>query len=141
MDDKYKPYEYKGVCQKCGKEFVKVYNAVKNANQLAIDKIYSGITGFNADNIAREYLKSVGYDKEFSHSLGHGIGLRIHESPRLSPKYSGTLEDNMVFSIEPGIYLDNKFGVRIEDTVVLENGKVKRLFDDKKDLIIVKKIS
>ena len=118
-------------------QFVNVYNAVLNANQLAIDKIHSGITGADADKIAREYLASVGYKEEFTHSLGHGIGLRIHEAPRLSKKYLGTLEDNMVFSIEPGVYIDNKFGVRIEDTVVLENGKVKRLFDDKKELIIL----
>jgi Xaa-Pro aminopeptidase len=70
--------------------------------------------------------------------LGHGIGLEVHEYPYLSPKKRDKLLEGMVFSIEPGVYLQSRFGVRIEDTVAIKSGKVVRLFTDKKDLILIK---
>jgi Xaa-Pro aminopeptidase len=93
--------------------------------------------GKQADAFARDYLKEQGLDKYFTHSLGHGIGLDIHEYLALSPKSSDVLTNGMVFSIEPGVYFDNEFGIRIEDTVKLCNGKVERLFTDDKNLIIL----
>lgn len=123
---------------KPSKEFVFDYNAVLNANLKAEDEIVSGIDTISADKIAREYLKEKKLDKFFTHSLGHGLGLEIHEQPYLSPKKSSVLKDGTVFSIEPGVYKVGKYGIRIEDTVVLENGKVKRLFTDSKKLKKIK---
>lgn len=120
------------------KEFIKVYNAVLSANLKAEKGICSGVTGKDADKIAREELNSFGYGEYFTHSLGHGVGLEIHESPRLSPSFETELKDGAVFTIEPGVYLDGKFGVRIEDTCVMQGGKAVRLFTDSKKLKIIK---
>lgn len=119
------------------KKFMDCYQAVLQANVTANEKIVSGISGKKADAYARNLLKERGLEKLFTHSLGHGVGLDVHEYPYLSPKRSGELKDNMVFSIEPGVYLDGEFGIRIEDTVMLKNGKVERLFTDDKNLIIL----
>lgn len=73
------------------------------------------------DNIAREYIKAKGYGEFFNHSLGHGIGLDVHELPNISPTSDITIENSMVFTIEPGIYLPDKFGIRLEETVLIEN--------------------
>lgn len=118
-------------------KFVKVYDAVLCANLIAEDKITSGVLGVDADKIARDYLDDLGFCDKFTHSLGHGIGLNIHERPYLSKKSNDLLLDKMVFSIEPGVYFDGEFGVRIEDTVVLKDGKVLRLFNDDKKLIVL----
>ena len=123
---------------KPNKEFIFDYNAVLNANLKAEDEIVSGIDTVLADKIARDYLKEKKLDKFFTHSLGHGLGLEIHEEPYLSPKKSSVLKNGTVFSVEPGIYKVGKYGIRIEDTVVLENGKVKRLFTDSKKLKKIK---
>ena len=118
-------------------EFLKVYDAVLAAHLTAFDKITSGVPGIVADSYAREVLKNRGYDKYFTHSLGHGIGVKIHESPRLNVKSEYLLKDGNVFSIEQGVYLNGKFGVRIEDTVALINGKcVSMMTSDKNPIII-----
>lgn len=106
-------------------EFKKAYQAVLTAHNLVKEKLVGGMTGKEADAIAREYLKQVGYGEQFTHSLGHGIGLNVHESPSVSPKGETPLQDGMVFSDEPGVYFVGEFGIRIEDTIVLKNGKVK----------------
>ena len=118
-------------------EFIKVYESVLNANILAEEKIFANLSCVKADKVARDYLSTCGYGEFFTHSLGHGVGLNIHEYPTLSPKGKGELVENTVFTIEPGVYLDYKFGVRIEDTVVIKEGKVKRLYSDDKQLIIL----
>ncbi len=124
---------YKGYCSdmtrtffygKPDKQFKKAYEAVLTAHLAAEKGIYAGIECVAADKIARDILEERGYGKYFTHSLGHGIGVNIHEPPALSPKGKGTLENRMVFSIEPGVYLDGKFGIRIENTVTLSDGKV-----------------
>ncbi len=121
-------------------EFLSVYDAVKTANEKAEREIVCDTAGKDADKIARDLLLSRGYGEYFTHSLGHGVGLEIHESPRLSPSSDDILSENTVFTVEPGVYIDGKFGVRIEDTCIMQNGKVKRLFkDDKKPLIIAEK--
>ncbi len=106
-------------------EFKKAYAAVLKAHELVKEKLVSGMTGIEADAIARDYLSEQGYGKLFTHSLGHGIGLNIHEMPSLSIKGAMTLTDGMVFSDEPGVYVAGEYGIRIEDTVALINGKVK----------------
>ncbi len=118
-------------------KFIEVYNSVLNANLIAEEKITSGVTASVADGFARSYLAEQGYGEYFTHSLGHGVGLEVHEFPTLSPKYSDKLVEGAVFTVEPGVYLDNEFGVRIEDTVCLKNGKLTRLFTDEKKLLLI----
>ena len=119
-------------------EFKKAYAHVLAAHNLAQEKIVSGMTGKEADAIARDYLKANGYGELFTHSLGHGIGLNVHEKPSISPKGEVVLCDNMVFSDEPGVYKAGEYGIRIEDTVVLQNGKIKSFMGKtKKELLIL----
>ena len=106
-------------------EFKKVYACVLRAHELVKERLTSGMTGAEADAIARNYLKENGYGDLFTHSLGHGIGLNIHEFPSVSFKSATPLCDGMVFSDEPGVYVAGEYGIRIEDTVTLQNGKVK----------------
>lgn len=120
-------------------EFITCYNAVLKANLIAENKIQCGTTTFVADSFARDYLKEQGLAEYFTHSLGHGIGLEIHEYPTLSFRRRDELKENMLFTIEPGVYLDGKFGIRIEDTVLLTKDGIKRLFTDSKELKIIKK--
>ena len=105
--------------------FNKVYDTVLRAQIAAIATIKEGMTGGEADNLAREVIKQAGYGEAFGHGLGHGVGLAIHELPRLGPNSLQHLVSGMVFTIEPGIYLTGWGGVRIEDTVVMESGKIR----------------
>ncbi len=105
--------------------FNKVYDTVLKAQLAAIATIKEGMTGEEADNLARKIIKEAGYGEAFGHSLGHGVGLAPHEPPRLGPNSLEHLVNGMVFSIEPGIYLTGWGGVRIEDTVVMESGKIR----------------
>ncbi|MBI4336831.1 MAG: aminopeptidase P family protein [Chloroflexi bacterium] len=107
--------------------FRKVYDIVLGAQLTAIATVQAGMTAGQADSIARDIIKQAGYGDNFGHSLGHGIGLAVHEYPRVGPKAEAALEEGMVFTIEPGIYVPGWGGVRIEDTVVLEKGKVRSL--------------
>ncbi len=123
---------------KSHEDFKKAYDAVLGAHLLVQEKLVSGMTGHEGDAIARDYLKSKGLGELFTHSLGHGIGLNVHEYPSLRPNMQEILTDGMVFSDEPGVYKAGEFGIRIEDTVTLKNGKVKSLMSktDKKLLIL-----
>jgi Xaa-Pro aminopeptidase len=97
-----------------------VYDVVRAANELASTKVRAGITGRDADALARDYIQSRGYGELFGHSLGHGVGLEVHEAPRLARTAEGALAEGAVVTIEPGIYRPGWGGVRIEDDVVLE---------------------
>jgi len=103
----------------------KVYDTVLRAQQAALTAIELGTTGDQADSSARAVIEQAGYGEAFGHALGHGIGLSPHEQPRLGPKSSERLVDDMAFTVEPGIYLAGWGGVRIEDDVVIENGKAR----------------
>ena len=116
-------------------KFIEVYERVKEANEVAIDSITAGMTTRDADKIARDVLKKYDLSKYFTHSLGHGVGLEVHEFPLLSSRTDDELKEGMVFTIEPGVYMDGELGIRIEDTVVIKNGKVERLFNDEKNLL------
>jgi Xaa-Pro aminopeptidase len=105
--------------------FRKVYNTVREAQSKAMEAIGGGTTGHDADNAAREVIERAGYGEDFGHALGHGVGLAAHELPRLGPGSKEIIADGMVFTIEPGIYISGWGGVRIEDTVVMEKGRVK----------------
>jgi Xaa-Pro aminopeptidase len=103
--------------------FHKVYDTALNAQLTAISGIKSGMTGQASHQLALEVITRAGYGEAFGHGLGHGLGLMVHEKPRLGLTSEDILEDGMVFTIEPGIYLSGWGGVRIEDDVVIENGK------------------
>jgi Xaa-Pro aminopeptidase len=109
------------------KTFSEIYDIVLGAQLTALAAIASGISGDQADRLARAVIEQAGYGDAFGHGLGHGVGLGAHESPRLGPGSSDLLVDGMVFTVEPGIYVAGWGGVRIEDTVVMENGKVKTI--------------
>ena len=114
-----------------------IYQVVLDAELLALEKVKPGMTGREADAIARDYIVSKGYGEAFGHSLGHGIGLEVHEGPGLSFRSDIVLEPGMVITIEPGIYLPNIGGVRIEDdALVTENGLVKLTHSTKELLIL-----
>ncbi len=100
-----------------------VYLTVLRANQSVIEKVKKDVSFKKVDEIARKEIISAGYGKYFTHSLGHGLGLEVHEQPWLSPRAArGRLKPGMVFTDEPGIYLPNEFGVRIEDDLLITDG-------------------
>jgi Xaa-Pro aminopeptidase len=117
---------------KADETFKKVYDIVLAAQMTALNIIESGMTGQEADSIARAVIKESGYAEYFGHGLGHGLGLLVHELPRLGQNSKDILKDNMVFTIEPGIYIPGWGGVRIEDTAVMEKGKIRSLSTAKK---------
>lgn len=96
-----------------------VYEVVKKAQEEAVKKMRAGMSGQEIDKIARDIIDSAGYGKNFGHSLGHGVGIEVHEAPSLSPRNSKPIPSDVVVTVEPGIYLSGNFGVRIEDDVLL----------------------
>ncbi len=101
----------------------KIYDTVLKAKDEALKVAKEGIKAKDIDKAAREVIDKAGYGKYFIHSTGHGVGLDIHELPVISKRDETILKENMVFTIEPGIYLPGEFGVRIEDMVTIRNGK------------------
>ena len=116
--------------------FTKIYDIVLGAQLTAMSMIESNMSGKQADSFARAVIEQAKYGEYFGHALGHGVGLAVHENPLLSQRSEDILTDNMVFTIEPGIYLPGWGGVRIEDTVVLEKGRVTSLNKSQKILNI-----
>lgn len=100
-------------------EYEKVYDIVLSANEAAIAAAKPGMTAGALDKVARDIIKRAGYGKAFGHSLGHGVGYEIHELPTARPKDETVLEPGMLVTIEPGIYLEGRLGVRIEDLVLI----------------------
>jgi Xaa-Pro aminopeptidase len=99
--------------------FRKIYDIVLGAQLTAINIVRPGLTGGECDSLARTVIAEAGYGDNFGHSLGHGVGLAVHESPRVGPKSSDLLLPGTVFTVEPGIYIPGWGGVRIEDIVIL----------------------
>lgn len=100
-------------------DYERVYQVVDEANRAAIAGLKAGMTGKEGDALARDLIVAAGYGEQFGHSLGHGVGLAVHEGPRLAQTAEETLPEGAVVTVEPGIYLPGRFGVRIEDMVVL----------------------
>ena len=139
---------YKGYCSDMTRtvatgavdgEMRRLYDTVRRAQELALEYIDWHKSCFEADRIARDYINQNGYEGAFGHSLGHGVGLYIHENPRLSPacKPQDILEDGDVVTCEPGIYLAGKYGVRIEDMVLIHDGGAEAITRSPKELIIL----
>lgn len=118
-------------------EFKKAYARVLEAHMLVKEKFTEGMLGHEGDAIARDYLAKYDLAKYFTHSLGHSLGINIHEYPNLSPNDGNVFKNGMVFSDEPGVYVAGQLGIRIEDTVTLSGGRVVSLTDSDKKLIIL----
>lgn len=114
-----------------------IYDVVLESQLLAVEKIKPGMTGIEADAIARNYISEKGYGEYFGHSLGHGIGLEVHEGPALSVRSDIVLQPGMVVTVEPGIYLPGVGGVRIEDDTLITEDSNEKLTHSTKDLIIL----
>lgn len=106
-------------CGEPGKREQEIYAIVKDAHDLAIEAVSPGVSCKALDAVARDYITRHGYGEYFGHGLGHGVGLDIHEKPTVSPRSDGVLQEGMVITIEPGIYIPGFGGVRIEDTVLV----------------------
>lgn len=114
-----------------------VYNTVLAAQKATLDCLKSGISCFDADKKARDIITNAGYGNNFGHGTGHGVGIEIHELPNLSPKSSMTLQTGNIVTVEPGIYLPEKFGVRIEDMAYITDFGCENLTNAEKSLIIL----
>ena len=126
------------VIGKADEAIKKVYYTVLSAQQAALDAIHEGIACREADEAARSIIRAAGYGDCFGHGLGHGVGLYIHEAPRLSPKVSldVCLERGNVVTVEPGIYICGKYGCRIEDMIAIDpDGKVRNFTKSPKNLM------
>jgi Xaa-Pro aminopeptidase len=114
-----------------------VYNTVLEAQLAACEFIKAGVRCFDADKVARDIITKAGYGEYFPHGLGHGVGVEVHEAPTLNSKSEEVLESNMVVTIEPGIYIPEKYGVRIEDLAIVTDFGIINKVESRKDLIIL----
>ena len=114
-----------------------IYEIVLSAQQNALEHLKAGMTGKEIDALARDVISGKGYAEAFGHSLGHGVGLMIHEAPNFASRYEGIIPVNSVMSVEPGIYLADDCGVRIEDLVVVLEGGCRNITASPKELIIL----
>ena len=112
-----------------------IYDVVLKAQQDALKAITAGKKCSDIDKIARDIITDAGYGENFGHGLGHSVGIEIHEMPSLSPKCNEIITDGHVLTVEPGIYIEGRGGVRIEDLIVVENSKPKNLTSSRKELI------
>lgn len=114
-----------------------VYNLVRKAQEDALQAIRAGVAGKEIHAVAQNVFQDAGYGPFFGHGLGHSVGLEIHEEPRFSPKAEEIIQENMVITVEPGLYLSNWGGVRIEDLVVVKKDGCINLTHSPKELIIL----
>lgn len=119
------------------KRLIDIYNIVLEAQLTAEKGAVRGKTGREVDKIARDLIYGKGFEGKFGHGLGHGLGLEIHENPRLSMAGDKVLENNMAVTVEPGIYVEGLGGVRIEDTIIIRDNKPQILTQAPKEMIIL----
>lgn len=118
-------------------EQIHVYNVVLEAQLASLKLCKAGLSCFDADKAARDVIESFGYGDYFIHTTGHGVGREVHEAPRLATNSDDILRTDMVVTIEPGIYIPNKFGVRIEDLAIITEFGIINATNSSKDLIIL----
>jgi len=119
-------------------EFQKeIYELVLHAQMSALDACKAGVRCADVDKIARDIIEEAGYGEYFVHGTGHGIGAEVHEQPRLNKESEEVLDANMPITIEPGIYIPDKFGVRIEDLAIVTKSGIINTVKSKKELIIL----
>lgn len=115
----------------------KIYDTVLAAQLNALEKLHAGMKGCEVDALARDVITSAGYGDAFGHSLGHGVGLMIHEAPNFAPRFEGIIPAGAILSVEPGIYLADDCGVRIEDIVMVTDEGCINLTASPKELMIL----
>jgi Xaa-Pro aminopeptidase len=120
-----------------GEEAIAVYEVVREAQQASLEAIHAGVKGEDVDKVAREVIDAAGHGERFGHGLGHGVGLELHEGPRLSLRSDDVLAPGEVVTVEPGIYLPGKLGVRIEDLVVVTERGLRNLSSLPKEMQLV----
>jgi Xaa-Pro aminopeptidase len=120
-----------------GEEAREVYELVKKAQAAALEAVKPGAAAKDVDAVPREMIAAAGHGEHFGHGLGHGVGLEVHEGPRLAANSEDTLEDGYVVTVEPGVYLPGRFGVRIEDLVMVTADGHRNLSGLPKELEIV----
>lgn len=118
-------------------ELKKIYHIVLQANLKGLEAVRSEVTGREVDSLVRSFIAQAGYDGRFGHGLGHGVGLEIHEEPSLSMRGDLVLRDGMVVTVEPGIYIPDLGGIRIEDMVVVRGEGADILTSSDKELIVL----
>lgn len=114
-----------------------IYDIVLKAHLEGLKAVKAGVNAFDVDKVCRDIITEAGFGEYFGHGTGHGVGLEIHEEPRVSPKGNTILKSGMIITVEPGIYLPDKFGVRIEDTVLVTEEGFESFAHIPKDLIII----
>ena len=118
-------------------KLMKIYDIVLKAQQKAIEACKEGLTCGELDNKARKYINDMGHGEEFGHGLGHGVGLEVHEGPTVNQNSTTILKENMVITIEPGIYIPGLGGIRIEDMLVVKKNGCENLYNSKKEFTIL----
>lgn len=121
----------------CDDKKREIYNIVLKAQLSALKSVKAGMNACDVDKTARDIIDNSGYKENFGHSTGHGVGLDIHELPFVSSKSESILSENMVITVEPGIYIENNFGVRIEDMVLVQENGYINFANLSKELIIL----
>ncbi|MDN6539129.1 MAG: Xaa-Pro peptidase family protein [Lactococcus sp.] len=114
----------------------KIYEITRQAQQAALDFVKPGVTAFEVDKVARDIITKAGYGDYFTHRTGHGIGMDVHEYPSIGGSEDITIEAGMCFSVEPGIYIPNQVGVRIEDCLYVTTTGAESLTHTAKDLLV-----
>ena len=114
-----------------------VYGTVLRAQKAAIEYIKPGVVCKEVDRVARDIISEAGYGDCFGHGLGHSVGIEIHENPACNTVCEAVMEKGIIMTVEPGIYIENDFGVRIEDMVVVTDNGCEDLTESKKELIVV----
>ena len=117
--------------------FADIYSVVLSAQKAALNGTRTGMSAVEVDELARRVIRDAGLESSFTHGLGHGVGLQIHEAPGVSSRSADIIRERMAFTIEPGVYLPGQGGVRIEDTVVLLGDKAQPLTHSDKDNPII----
>lgn len=120
-----------------GDEQKRVYETVLTAQKKALDGIKAGVECIEIDRLARDFIYSSGYEGCFGHGTGHSVGIAIHEDPAFNLRCRTVLQKNMIMTVEPGIYLEGKFGVRIEDMVVVTENGCENITQSEKKLIVL----
>lgn len=120
------------------REFLRIYDIVRKAHDAAIEFVRPGVTAQDVDRTARKIISDAGYAQYFTHRTGHGIGLEVHEEPNMVEGNTLVLEHGMSFSIEPGIYLPGRYGVRVEDCVIVTKDGCETFTHFSRDLIIIR---
>ncbi len=116
---------------------IQVYNTVLDAQEAAISAVKAGVMSREVDKIARDFIEKAGYGQFYIHGTGHGVGKQVHEEPYINKSTNTLLEENMAVTIEPGIYLPDEMGVRIEDLAIITEFGIINLTKSPKELIIL----